>query len=650
GADSHESPLLFRGADVLSVQSGNNPRGSRCDGSASRSQPRLAAAVHRLHDGVGRHGDPFPPSSAGLLSPEGDAMNKVEQFGPWVVVGLVVVYLFAMMAPPAESDNRMHLAEFGSLPLQDAGRIKPFDTLARNSLMIISNKQTFVDEKGQTQPAIRWLLDVMTSGPLFKFSNEEKGGHFPLPAEKHRVFRIDNPEVVTLLGMKRRDGSRYAINEFADHVGKLESEAEIVSRKDPKKLSPYDKGIHDLYQHLQLYMKLGGWPQTMYAVPPSVAGGEWQNFREAHGDEQGNEAVGKFAMIVMAYAKDDVKTFNKEVDEYRKQIGAPITADMRRSGVEAFFNHFEPFYQCTILYVFVFLLGCLSWLGWTQALNRSAFWLAVVTLVVHTVALVGRMYLTDRWFVFVTNLYSSAVFIGWGCVVLGLILEKLFHNGIGNVVAAFCGAMTMFVAHHLGSDSDTLALLQPVLDTNFWLATHVTCVTMGYTATFVAGFLGVAYIIGGVLTPALTRSASKVLGQMLYGILCFATLLSFTGTVLGGIWADQSWGRFWGWDPKENGALLIVIWNALILHARWAGMIKQRGMAVLAVGGNMVTGWSWFGTNQLGVGLHAYGFNNTLALGLEIFWLTQLVVVVFGVLPLSWWRSFGPQKVPAPPA
>ena len=207
-----------------------------------------------------------------------------------------------------------------------------------------------------------------------------------------------------------------------------------------------------------------------------------------------------------------------------------------------------------------------------------------------------------------------------------------------------CGAMTMFVAHHLGSDGDTLALLQPVLDTNFWLATHVTCMTLGYTATFVAGFLGVAYILCGVLTPYLNKSVHTVLGQMLYGLLCFATLLSFTGTVLGGIWADQSWGRFWGWDPKENGALQIVIWNALILHARWGGMVKQRGMAVLAVIGNMVTGWSWLGTNQLGVGLHAYGFNNTLALSLTIFWIFHLSVIGIGLLPKWMWQSLRPQS------
>jgi ABC-type transport system involved in cytochrome c biogenesis permease subunit len=575
-------------------------------------------------------------------------MNKVETFGPWVVVGVAVLYLASMMAPPAESKDRMHLEEFGALPLQDSGRIKPFDTLARNSLMIISNRQTFVDEKGDSQPAIRWLLDVMSSGPLFQALNEREGESYALPGEKHRVFRIDNPEVVTLLGLKRREGSRYAIAEFRDRLSKLEEEADKVARKDPKKLTPYEKGVHDLSQHLQIYIKLASWPQSLYVVPPDGPTEEWQNFVE--GREDGRDAAAlAVPKMVMAYARNDVKTFNSELAAYHKEIDKPLASEVRRSDVEAFFNHFAPFYQCTLLYVFVFVLGCLSWLGWFGPLNRAAFWLAAVTLVVHTLALLTRMYLMDRWFVFVTNLYSSAVFIGWGCVALCLLLEALFHNGLGNVLAAFCGAVTMLVGHHLGSDGDTLALLQPVLDTNFWLATHVTCVTMGYTATFVAGFIGVAYIIAGVATPWLNRTTAKVIGQMLYGILCFATLLSFTGTVLGGIWADQSWGRFWGWDPKENGALLIVIWNALILHARWGGLVKQGGMAVLAVAGNMVTGWSWFGTNQLGVGLHAYGFNDTLATGLVIFWATQAAVIAMGLLPLRMWGSHEALTAPARP-
>jgi ABC-type transport system involved in cytochrome c biogenesis permease subunit len=239
----------------------------------------------------------------------------------------------------------------------------------------------------------------------------------------------------------------------------------------------------------------------------------------------------------------------------------------------------------------------------------------------------------------VTNLYSSAIFIGWGCAGLLILLEWWYRNGIGVLLAGATGATSLVIAHYLSLSGDTLEMMQAVLDTNFWLATHVTTVTLGYTASFVAGFLGVLYILRGVVTPTLTVAAGKTISTMTYGVICFAMLLSFVGTVLGGIWADQSWGRFWGWDPKENGAVLIVIWNALILHARWAGIVKQRGMAVLAVFGNIVTAWSWFGTNQLGVGLHSYGFTSGVSKWLAIFWAAMLLVMAIGMMPERWWWS-----------
>jgi cytochrome c biogenesis factor len=126
---------------------------------------------------------------------------------------------------------------------------------------------------------------------------------------------------------------------------------------------------------------------------------------------------------------------------------------------------------------------------------------------------------------------------------------------------------------------------------------------------------------------------------MMYGVTCFATLFSFVGTILGGIWADQSWGRFWGWDPKENGALLIVLWNAIILHARWGGFVRERGLAVMSVFGNVVVSLSWFGVNMLGVGLHSYGFMDQAFGTLMIFITMQLVVMALGMLPLKYWRG-----------
>ena len=191
-----------------------------------------------------------------------------------------------------------------------------------------------------------------------------------------------------------------------------------------------------------------------------------------------------------------------------------------------------------------------------------------------------------------------------------------------------------------------MKVLQAVLDTNFWLATHVVCVTLGYAATFLTGLLGIIYIVWGVFTKSMKKEDAKELGRMTYGVACFAIFFSFVGTILGGIWADQSWGRFWGWDSKENGAVLVVLTNAVLLHARWGGLVRERGIAVLAVFGNIVVAWSWFGTNQLGVGLHAYGFTNGVSETIWAFVGSQVLIMGLGLIPVKLWAS---TQVPAVP-
>ncbi|HJN67495.1 MAG TPA: cytochrome c biogenesis protein CcsA, partial [Pirellulales bacterium] len=166
----------------------------------------------------------------------------------------------------------------------------------------------------------------------------------------------------------------------------------------------------------------------------------------------------------------------------------------------------------------------------------------------------------------------------------------------------------------------------------------VVCITLGYATTFLAGGLGALFILffaAEYFGATFPRDLYRALPRMIYGVLCFAIFFSFVGTVLGGLWADDSWGRFWGWDPKENGALIIVLWNALVLHARWAGLVKARGLAVLAVVGNIATAWSWFGVNELGVGLHSYGFTEGVLRVLSWFILSQLLLIIIGCLPLD---------------
>jgi ABC-type transport system involved in cytochrome c biogenesis permease subunit len=388
-------------------------------------------------------------------------------------------------------------------------------------------------------------------------------------------------------------------------------------------------------------------------VPPNDDPLQWRKMGESLlsflTSGQLHPAVKEWATMATAYAANDATTFNQTVDRYSQSLTQNLPKRVWKAKVESIFNQLQPFYGAMVLYVLIFILACASWLIWPESLGRIGLALLVTTFVIHSCGLFTRMYLEGR--PPVTNLYSSAVFIGWGAVLLGIFLERFYRNGIGSATASMIGFITLLIAHHLSMDGDTMEMMRAVLDTNGWLATHVVCVTLGYASTFLAGALAVLYIIRGTFTSSLDRATASSLARMTYGIVCFATLFSFVGTILGGIWADQSWGRFWGWDPKENGAMLIVLWNAIILHARWGGLVKQRGLMVLAVFGNIVTSWSWFGVNMLGIGLHSYGFMDSAFAWLSAFIVSQIVIMLIGLLPPHTWRSSLKQpdkKVPAP--
>jgi ABC-type transport system involved in cytochrome c biogenesis permease subunit len=578
-------------------------------------------------------------ASRGTLAP--DSSEGFARMFPWLVLAGAGLVVLVAMLPPREDSTKMHLVDFASLPVQADGRVKPLDTVARVTLASISTKQSFEDQNKVSRPAIEWLADVMTDR-LTKAPVRS-------PAE-YPVFRIENDQLLTELGLPRREGLRYAPKEFAEKLPKVMKDAQEARDVPEKDRSLYQTHALELARRASTYLEVSHL-EAPRMIPPDnpTPNSDWLTLPEAARQLQAGQkdpATVALIRVLQAYAEDRPKEFNDNLKEYRSLIAAKVPTESAKAEFETFFNNFAPFYVCMPLYVGALLLAALSWIGWSRPLNRAAFWLVCLALVIHTFGLATRMYLQGR--PPVTNLYSSAIFIGWMSVLLGLALEVIFELGIGNALAGLLGFAGVIIAHNL-STGDTLEMMRAVLDTNFWLATHVVCVSTGYAATMLAGFLGIFYILTNLLgwSPDRGRGRNPVT-QMLYGILCFATLFSFVGTVLGGIWADQSWGRFWGWDPKENGALLIVVMNALILHARWGGLVKDRGVAVLAVCGNIITGWSWFGTNQLGVGLHSYGFTSGLALTLTLFWASQALIALLGIVPMRYWR--GGAKASSAPA
>ena len=214
-----------------------------------------------------------------------------------------------------------------------------------------------------------------------------------------------------------------------------------------------------------------------------------------------------------------------------------------------------------------------------------------------------------------TNLYATFLFVAWVCVLLGLVVEALQRNALGTLLSSLSGLALLLVSGRFSSQGDTLGVVVAVLDSNFWLATHVVTISMGYAGCLAAGLVGHLYLLQAMRRDARPDRLDP-LARALYGLLAFGLVFSFLGTMLGGVWADQSWGRFWGWDPKENGALLIVLWCAMLFHARLAGMIGPVGLAAGGVLGVIVVLLAWLGINLLGVGLHAYGFTSGLAQGL----------------------------------
>jgi len=567
----------------------------------------------------------------------------------WIAGALAFAGVGAALLPPGKVRG-LDLDGFGRIPVLERGRVKPMDSLARNSLLLIRGRQSF-EHLGRTVGADEWLLDVM-----FR----------PDVAAEQQVFVIDAPEVLGLMGLQQQPSRYFALKTLAPHFEEIQLQASAARQVDSRERTRFQAAIVNLFERLYLYYRLQSTVQlpgtpglaaemesistpeaarrqqalidlAAFRPLPPLAGdarAEWRSVGEAlrqGGAGAADPGLEVLARLASAYDANELDAFNGAVADFNALVVWRSPEASRRASLERLFNRVQPFYAGMVVYVLALLALFVGWLWKRSILQPTAYGLLVAGSAIHTAGLVARILLQGR--PPVTNLYSSAVFVGWAAVILGIVLERIYRNGFAAAVAAASGFASLIVAHHLAGEGDTLEMMRAVLDSNFWLATHVVTITIGYAGTFLAGALAIAYAVRLHLfrepDPATTRS----LVSMTYGVICFSLFFSFVGTVLGGIWADQSWGRFWGWDPKENGALLIVLWNAMILHARWGGYVREKGLMAMAIFGNVVTSLSWFGVNMLGVGLHSYGFMDGAFEVLAGFIVSQLVLVGLSLLP-----------------
>jgi len=292
-----------------------------------------------------------------------------------------------------------------------------------------------------------------------------------------------------------------------------------------------------------------------------------------------------------ADARDEGKVIDSEIAYYNR-------------------NYFMNALVCLLI---AFVISAIGWLVVEGLAGKVVFWATVVSYLAGTVyvsaGIAHRIFLTGR--PPVSNLYDTIPFItAVAVIVLGL-AELLTRRRLLLSMGAVIGVIGLFFAFRfeMGDAQDNMDPLRAVLDSNYWLATHVVSISIGYSGGLIACFLSTVYVylvLAGVVKDS--KGFKRFMTRAVYGIVCFTLLFSLVGTVLGGIWANDSWGRFWGWDPKENGALLIVLWCLIILHARLAGWIKDWGIHLLSIFMGSVVVFSWWGVNMLEVGLHSYGF------------------------------------------
>ena len=564
---------------------------------------------------------------------------------------LVTLCLVYGVSTPKPRNTQFNYQKLKELPAMLDGRVQPLGTVARNALLGISGS-AYPKMAGRTYSPIEWLAELF-------FMPEE--------AESRSIIPIHHGELKTILGLDVQK-TRFSLLELRHVFLPLEQQYEEATKVEVELRDTYQKAVVALYRSVLHHIRLG---YSVWIYDQESILGEWgryeafvssatsspdllelfqARYREMEtravvqiipeGEAfatvgaaqlsslqsgQPNEQVELYLRMADRYRDGDALGFNSALDLLYKKLS--LRPERTKIYLETLLSDSRLLDRAIVAYLIC--IGCvlLASIGRKQLLTFIATYSYLLGLTLHTVLILTRMYIQGR--PPVTNLYSSAIFVGWGCVFFAYLLERASRSRLGLICGGLAGALTLLVADALAVNGETLELMQPVLDSNFWLATHVTTITLGYSATILAGCIGVLYIIASTFVRMKPEDVDALFTHA-YRVTLFALALSFVGTVLGGIWADQSWGRFWGWDPKENGALLVVLWNAGLLHSVIGRLCSSSQFLVYVTIGNIVTALSWFGVNMLGIGLHSYGFTEKTFTWLIIFCGSQLALTIWG--------------------
>ncbi|MDX6767369.1 MAG: cytochrome c biogenesis protein CcsA [Candidatus Methylacidiphilales bacterium] len=486
------------------------------------------------------------------------------------------------------------VSAFGLLAIQDGDRIKPVDTFAEESLIRISGRAE-VKAGGRTWGADEWALSMLLD--THSWADE------PLILVAHRPL-------VEKLGLDPKQ-KRFSFKQLAavTRLQDLLREAHAL-RREEKTLSRELLEAENVAARLTVFTRIAD-GSAFLLVPSAEGAPNWLTPPEAspaYGPEKFASTLKHLQAVGTHYLAGEPFPFTLNANQLRLAIRAlrpEVYPSEMTLKTEVFYNRAKLFEHATWIYLLAFFL-LLAGRAFKPAL-RVGCGLAVAGVLLQTAGIVLRCVIAGR--PPVTNMYESVIWVAWGAVAFGLVFALRYRTALYLLAALPAAALCLLIVHQIPLAMPArLDPLVPVLRSNFWLTVHVLTITLSYAAFLLAMAFGHIVLFRVIRRPAETHADSEV-HFWLYRVLQMGVLLLAVGTILGGVWANYSWGRFWGWDPKETWALIALLAYIFALHGRLAGWWGKFGLAVASVACFLAVIMAWYGVNfVLGVGLHSYGF------------------------------------------
>jgi cytochrome c-type biogenesis protein CcsB len=522
-------------------------------------------------------------------------------------------------------------SEAGLIPVQSGGRLKPFDSFAREAVLYLTGSRTFEG----------WdPVDLMFSWITF-----------PASWNNHAFIQVGRVDVRRQLGLDEKRTrftpkeliQNFALAQYAEessHQGTVTAPTGAQAKKDQR-----EEELKRVLDRVGLFRGIVS--GDSWLVVPQPEGQPWLSLANMNltAPDSGKFIRQLFVELVRAYQKDDAASFSKNAllvqDAIQSEIPGFNDSQKRVLKVESIYDRTHPFMFAWIFY----LLGAILFATYLvtdkkkNGVKIAGLASLFIALAFHVTGFGMRCLIAGR--PPVTNMYESVIWVSFGVVVFSLIIYWAQRQIITLAVSCTLATLGLIAGDAAPAILDpTIHPLVPVLRSNYWLTIHVLTITLGYAAFFLT--LGIANVTLFKFIQGESKNKMEILtlNQLTYRAMQFGVVLIAAGTILGGIWADYSWGRFWGWDPKEVWALIVLLSYLAILHGRFAGWVNQFSYACWTVAAFLSVLMAWYGVNFiLGVGLHSYGFSTGGFTGVAIFTLAHL-----GYIAFANYRHYGERK------